>query len=300
MKVVQVVDSREYVAGNCYQHQLLADLRRNSDHHLAVLNETTDLPTDAVILSTVKIRNVYKHIDRFAKMCKDRKVYFYDQDPWESFLDTATYPNGYTNVLSRIPSAEFVVTSGWWCKFINDRGIKAHLCRMWILPEYCSYGEAFENRSVDVVFRGRLHPFRKRAIDALNGCGTNVVTVPSTPDFSEWLSWLRTQRIFFHDEAEGWLINGKLTPKQCAMPKEVEIASQGCFALRDSQSMEELRNYGLDKVPCVLTYSSYEECTKLVQWVNSLSHVEANQLIRRSVDQIKSVGGWADMRLILA
>lgn len=299
-KVIQVVDSYEYVTTNCYQHQLLSDTRKNFDHTLITLNELPNsLPEDATILCTIKIRNVYKHIDRLANVFKNKNILIYDQDPWESFTDIATYPNGYHNVIARMPNVEFINTSKWWTDYVINKGFKSHFCRIWILPEYCSTGFTFEKRESGLCFRGSLHTDRKLAVEKMKELGCTVRTLPGTSNYMEWLKWLQTQRAFFYDETAGWPINGVIGSKHVPKPKNVEIISQGCFIFHDATCKSEDESYGLTNVPCDITYESYEHCLELFNEFNKKSPEFMNELIKESVEKIKQVDGWIDMRKIL-
>lgn len=304
MQFIQVVDSVEYVQENCYQHQLLIDLKRRYNHAIVPLTQLETLQSidnDVVVLSTVKIRNVYANLPRFKAIFGTRKIFIYDQDPWESFIDIATYPRGYYSVVDAMSNAEFIVTSGWWADFINTQGLKAHFCRIWVLPDYCRIPNQFQNRNTTLAFRGLVHTFRKTAIDNIQKLGRSVTVLPAATRYSEWLGWLQQQRYFFNPEpSDGWLINGKMTPRNCGGPKNVEIVSQGCFALCDASADGELQNYQIDNVPCMLTYKSLEHCVELVRQVDALSITQANVMIEQSVAAIKQVNGWVDMRRILS
>lgn len=300
MKLLQIVDSVEYVTTNCYQHQLLIDLRRNFDHTLVTLDALpATFPSDAVVLSTVKMRNVFKHVARFKAWVGNERIFVYDQDPWESFIDAGEYRGSYHVVKNLMPNVEFIVTSHWWKKFVDFNGFKVHFCRMWPLPEYCNVGRRYEEREHQLAFRGTLHLFRKKVIDEVTRLGAPVLTLPSIHHYPAWLEWLRTQGSFLHDEADTWLIAGQPMPKQCGMAKDVEVASQGCFVFRDDASLLELKAWGLDKVPCVITYASLEDCVQKVKGLAALSHEQANEMIEQSIETIANVDGWSDLRAIL-
>lgn len=301
MKLIQVVDSLQYVKSNCYQHQLLIDLKRRYDHQvieLANIEALHGASEDTVLLSTVKIRNVYANLARYVKTFGNRKLYIYDQDCWESFIDIGTYVGGYDNVRNALTSAEFVVTSGWWANFIRSQNIPAHFCRMWMLPEYCDVGMRSVDREAGMHFKGLLHGFRQVGIEALRTKGL-VVNVSSSTSYSEWMSWLRTKQAFFHDESNDWSIKSVLTQKECAVIKDVEIASQGCFVFRDAKATSEMSRYDADKIPCIITYSSYDDCVDRFNWLKSLSRDVTDEMIHTSVELVKSVGGWVDMKNIL-
>jgi hypothetical protein len=295
-KVIQIIDSYEYVNTNCFQHQLLKKVKNNFEHTLLQLHDLPiSLPDDVTIFCTVKIRNVYKHIDKIANVLKHKNVLIYDQDPWESFIDTATYPNGYKNLINKLPHAEFINASKWWSKFVNDQGMKSHFCRMWVLPEYCTSGNAFENREQGLCFRGSVHQDRKYGIITMSNLGCPIRVIPGTSDYSAWLSWLQTQRAFFYDELPSWSINGIVGSKHIQKPKNVEIISQGCFIFHDATCKSEDESYELTNVPCDIVFESYEHCVELYNEFIKKPNGLMNEMINESVDKIKKIDGWNDV-----
>jgi hypothetical protein len=300
-KIIQIVDSREYVETNCYQHQLLIDLKRNFDHILIPFCDLPNsLPDDVTVLSTIKIRNVYKHIDRLASVFKNKNVLVYDQDPWETFVDTATYPGGYHNVATRIPNVEFINTSSWWSSYVIKSGFKSHFCRMGLLPEYCSYGLPFEKRETGLSFMGLLSDSRKYAIEKINEFGCPVRIVAGNRSYVEWLKWLQTQQSFIFDETFGWTIKNEPISKNIPKPKNVEIISQGCFIFHDALSPTEDVSYGLKNLPCDITYDSYSHCVELFNEFKKKPIELLNEMIIESVDKIRESNGWSDMREIVS
>ena len=299
-QLVQLIDDLPYVLNNCYQHQLLSYLRRYTSHTvipLANVEQVRSISDDAVLLSTIKIRNVYKYLERLSSVFADRKIFVYDQDPWESFIDTCTFPGGYARILDKI-NAEFIVTSGWWANYAKSKGIPAHFCRIWMLPEYCDVGLPSIRRIKGISFKGQLHGYRKTCVDELKKRSLEINVSKLVP-YPEWMQWLRTRQAFIHDESDCWSVDGVQIAKQCVVNKDVEVASQGCFAFRDSKSREELVNYGVDKIPCIVTYDSFDDCVERFRWLQSLSSEETDEMIYDSVEKIRSINGWTDMDAIL-
>ena len=299
-KIIQIVDSKQYVETNCYQHQLLVDLKKNFDHVLIQLADLPNsLPDDVTVLSTVKIRNVYKYIDKFANVFKHKNILIYDQDPWESFIDEATYPNGYHNLVLRLPNVEFINISKWWSDYVISKGLKSHFCRIWILPEYCSIGEKFENRHAGISFKGTVHSYRKEAFEKMMNLGCEINISPSSPRYIDWLDWLKTQQAFLFDETPKWKIDGIETFKNVQQIKSVEILSQGCFVFHDCFSVNEQLSYELTNVPCNIEYDSFEHCVELHKNLLLKPVGLINEMIIESVNKIKEIDGWVNLRNIL-
>jgi hypothetical protein len=53
-------------------------------------------------------------------------------------------------------------------------------------------------------------------------------------------------------------------------------------------------------IPCIIMYSSLEHCVECIKEINSLDSKIADEMIRESVEIIKKVDGWSDLRSILS
>ncbi len=292
-KLLQIVDSVQYVSTNCYQHQLLHTLSQNFDHQVVEINSLSKIPNDVIVFCSVKIQNVFSHIKLLKNVIGDHKVFVYDQDPWESFIDTGAYKGKYAIVAESLKNSEFINTSKWWTDHVLSKGYKSNFCRMWTLPEYCSYGIDFSRRDDSLYFRGQLHSFRKACNDALAKKGVTVKHLPGV-QFDEYIRWLQTVKSSLHDESDTWAIDGVQHKKQCAVPKDVEIMSQGTFVFRDSGAAQELHAYNVDECPLLITYDTLDDVRDALENVRTLDATHANSLIKKSVEFIKDTNGWLD------
>lgn len=139
--------------------------------------------------------------------------------------------------------------------------------------------------------------FRKVGIDRLKSLGVDV-RIQQPLSYRSWLAWLRTCQVFFHDESDGWNIDGTKTPKNCAFGKDIEVASQGCFVLRDSMSNDEFNGYcygDSNNVPLIKTFESYEHCVELLFETQNMRPGKADDVRKRSVEFIRNNCGWNDI-----
>ncbi len=300
--IVHLFDSVEYVETNCYQHQLKIHLERSfipRNEYVGIpMSYIGSLPKEGTLLSTVKIRNVYRDLDTFKRVVGDRKIFAYDQDPWESFVDGMTYPGGYFKIREALPNVEFVVGCKWWADHINEKGLRAHTCRMFPLPEYCNIGLPPEQRERSVSFRGQLHGYRKQAVDELVSTGTPVRTLPGVP-YGDWLSWLRTQSFFIHTEVPNWRVDGTTIPARLQVVKDVEIAAQGCVVMCDARHREELEYWQMDRVPLIRTFESPKDCAVIVKEIEASPRGKRLEMQLASVEKIRSMNCFEDMVQIL-
>lgn len=293
MKLVHLIDSHEYVTGNCFQHQLLEHLQDQCDDYVAVqardIESGTQIPEGDVILNTLKLRSTFRLRSHLGKALGTRPVYVYDQDPWESFVDSGTYRGAYASIGNSMNVASFLITSKWWSDFVMSQGYMTKFVPMWPLLKYCDEGPVWTTRSINLGFQGTLHPHRKRAVEQLRGMGLDVTVLPSNT-YQNFLANLSNMQFFFHEEAgEQWTIDGKPIVKNCVWVKEIEAAARGCFALRKHEPESEA--YNVKNIAGIITYSSIEEVPSIIAMkleADELSNIDS----RNSVHAIREFQGW--------
>lgn len=295
MRVAQIVDSLEYVKANCWQHQLVESLQQNCKLDLYVFGQHFDPNSYDVILSTLKLRTLVNGRSTIRKTIGDRKVLIYDQDPWEAFIDTAHYKGAYEQISQTLNVSSFLTTSQHWVDRIIDAGFPSELVRMWMLPRYCNEGSVWTDRKIKVGFKGTLHPYRRRYFDKLKAFDVDVTVLPSG-NYAEWLKDLSNMQFFIHFEDDNqWSVNGTPIVKNCCWAKEIEIASQGCFTLREAEP--EASTYFVDQLPSVLLYKDLSQIPSLI--ANALAEPTSNQKSRDGVAFVRSRPAWQDLHAIL-
>jgi len=296
MKLVHIIDDRGYVRTNCFQHMLLSNLVEQCDEYVditvAEINAGYSIPSCDVILSTLKLRTIYRISSQLGALLNGREIYVYDQDPWEAFVDTASLRGAYENIARNINVKCFINTSKWWTDFLNEKGFKSIFARMWPLQQYCNAGTEWDKREIKFGFKGGLHPHRKKTFDDLSKMGLDVTLLPAG-SYSDFLNDLSRIQFFLNDQSgEKWTINGSQMPgglKYTNWTKEIEITSRGAVAIRMYEPG--LEAYFVDKIPAIMTYRELSEVPVLI--ANALENPEeTKEKIKQSVDFIKSRKEW--------
>lgn len=292
MRVAQLVDDLEYVNTNCWQHQLVEALQEHCQLDLFVLGKHRfDPQSYNVILSTLKLRTLDTRRSNIKELIGDRQLLVYDQDPWESFIDTAHYRGAYERIAQTLNVASFLTTSQHWVDRIVKTGLPSDLIRMWMLPRYCDEGTTWSDRPIKVGFKGTLHPYRRRYFEQLKQLGVDVTVLPSGR-YNEWLKDLSTMQFFIHFEDDNpWSIDGKQIVKNCCWAKEIEVASRGCFTIREAEP--ESTAYFIGQIPSVLTYSDLSEVPALI--AGTLNDSSSNEKSRAGVEFVRARPAWQDL-----
>lgn len=297
MRLVHLIDSWEYVTTNCFQHQLLEHLAPQVDERTFVpASHLTHIPEGDVVLSTLKVRTLWRMRDVVGKALNGRSLLVYDQDPWECFVDQATFPGAYRDIAAAVNVRSFINTSAWWSAYVRSQGFPSAFASMWPLPRYCSSEPQWSKRPIRVGYKGSMHPHRVRTITALRGMGLEVTVLPAG-GYAEWLDDLSTMQFFVHDQVgDPWTIGGVPIGKECAWAKDVEVAARGCFCLRVPEA--EAEAYHASSIPAMKGYASLDEVPSIVE--RCLSTPEASDAASRaSVDFIRSQPGWFDLQQLL-
>lgn len=291
MRLLQVCDSREYILGNCFGVQLhatLVDAFQTVD--LVPYNELyrIDVNSYDFILLTLKLRTFPREIELLVATLASTPVWVYEQDPWESYADIASIPGTYELIRDRLNVQSFLNTSLWWSEFIRAQGVKSKFVKMWVHPKLCRE-HSWESKTIELGFMGTPHPHRIVTFRALANLGCAVTVLPSQ-QYHEFLEVVASMKFFIHDESEGWTIKGDPIGRNALWGKEVEVASQGTFVLRNYE--DEVHAYGLHENPLVLTYNSLSEIPGIIQRIQAHSPEELNAMIRDGVRQIRDNVGW--------
>ena len=290
-KLVQIVDSLEYVLGNCFQHQLHKTLKDNFDLTTIEMKDISRIgQSEGRVITCLKLKTLNRRTDELSVHLRGREVFVYEQDPWESFYDVAACPGAYERIQREINPVSFLNTSKWWSDLINSKGIPSRFVKMWVLPDYCSYGRISQERDINVGFMGSLHEYRVQGLKDMKEHGVNVDIVKFSGVYSDYLSALQRMKIFVHDEPPRWRMGGDIIKCNSLWGKDVEIISQGAFCLRNRE--DEAIHYSLRDNPLLLEYEGYDELSHVVNSVLVKDPEEIDDLIRLGVDMIRSDKGW--------
>jgi hypothetical protein len=289
MKLHVLIDSVEYIQTNCFQHQLFKTLQNETELSISTINDIKNgkkLPKTDKILSCLKLRTLFNNIDVIKKFLEDSEVYIYEQDPWESFKDDASFKGSYEKIYEKLNVRYFLNTSKWWSDFINQAGLRSKFVKMWVLPEYCSSRPLWKEREINVGFCGSLHPYRKKLFSYLEDNGIKVEILP-TGDYYSFLRNLSKIKIFIHNEEVNWELGGKQISANSLWIKDVEAAARGCISIRNYD--EEFNNYVDTSIQTIKTFSSFKSSVELIENILSLDN---QALIESSVGFISSKNEW--------
>jgi hypothetical protein len=296
MKLLWLIDNLDYIRGNCFQHQIQKTLSQEFDVtyanlNTALTNRNIDLDSFDKIFCSMKARTVFGNIDGISGFLKGREVILYDQDPWEGFVDDGPYKGSYRRALDNLNVKSFFITSKWWADYVREKtGAHTTFVQMGILPEYCQW-IPWEERRVEIGFKGKLHPHRKRFFDDIRNHGIDVEIDTHPSGYTSFLDALSYYGIYLHSEERTFMVEGKKIPYNGVWIKEVEAASQGCFVLRDYE--DESLAYGVNKIPTINTFRSTKEAVEKVQWILDMPIEEKNRMTEAAVDQIRSQNSWS-------
>lgn len=295
MKVAQIVDSVEYVRQNCFQHQLVEALESMCDLKLISLRDLYkphDFTQYDAVLSTLKLRTLVGSMSFLKERIGNTSMFIYEQDPWESFTDTATFKGAYQKIHETLNVASFLTTSQHWVNVIKEHDMPSKFVKMWPLPRYCNDSPTWSTRPVKFGFKGTLHPYRKRFFDELKPLGIDVHVFPSG-NYQDFLKSMSETQFFLHSEDDcDWSIDGKkmLTNGSC-WAKDIEVAARGCYVIRKWEP--ESAHYFIDKIPCILTYNDISEIPALID--ATLSDPSSDLRSRDSVRFINEQNAWSDL-----
>lgn len=300
--VLHIVDSRDYVEANCFQHQLADTLRDRDDMQLwtVAYDELHELPKatgsfDAVV-SCLKQRTLFRHAERLKDYVGRTPIVVYDQDPWESFRDGSPFKGAYQHIASHLNVKSFAVTTQWWADYITQRGMPAMFVPMWVLPEYCDAG-TFDNRNISLGFLGTIHAHRAVLFDRLASMGLTTVVRQSALPYRRYLQALSDIQVFIHSEDNPITIDGEPANLNVGLwIKDVEAAARGCFTIRNRA--EGWETY-LKDVPTALLYDDPAEVPSLLEGIRKMDASERQLLIQRTVEFIRRSDRWAETARLL-
>jgi hypothetical protein len=301
-KLTHLIDSREYVRGNCFQHQLLSHLLdqdlQYADLTISQLKAGFACPNSDVFLSSLRLRTIDRELSSIQRSLRERPVWIYDQDPWEAFIDSGSCRGAYARISRALNVAGFLVTSRWWSNFIESQGLPCSFVKMWPLRAYCDAEPPWESRELEVGFKGTLHPHRRAAVEKLGRLGVHV-DVLRVGSFDEFMRDLSRMKFFFHDEPPGgWQIDGRPIHRNCVWVKEVEAMARGCLAIRIED--EESAAY-CDGLPAARIVKSLDDVLHVIESARS-DPAAASLDSRATVEAIRSLpfkSRWIDVSNLL-
>jgi hypothetical protein len=309
-RILILADSKKYVKNNCFQlqlHESIRELQRELQkefqidyfylnpkmlHNLDLFRRKPNAYLFA--LSTLRQRVLFENISLVSKIIGDTPLRVYDQDPWESYIDVSPTNGCYSLLKNNFQISNIFVTSNYWANYIRDVDkVESTFVKMGMLPKLCSLGESKVNRNKSVEFKGSLHPHREQAFNRMRDSGQAVKINLGKLNYPGYLKYLQHLSIFVHDESGFWICNGKKIPRSTGMwVKDIEIASQGCFSIRNFY--EDYLTYSIDSIPLVKFYKNPSEVKEIVEDIFSLSDDQYEAVQNLSVQYISNNNNWRE------
>lgn len=305
-KVLILADSRKYINSNCFQLQLHKSIKvHNKDFQIEYFYlNPKELQNFEIfkqksksfrfVLSTLRQRVFFNNISLITKVIGDTPLKVYDQDPWQNYIDDSSTNGFYTLLQNNFQLLNLYITSNYWSKYINDEDkVPSIFVRMGMLPEFCNTGSTQHKRRKSVEFKGTLYPHRREAFNIMSKNGQAIEINLEILKYPKYLKYLQNLAIFVHDESGYWICKGEKIPMGTGMWwKDVEVASQGCFSIRNYH--EESETYSVENIPLIKFYHNLSEVKNIVEGIFSLSEKEFNETQSSSVQYISNSDNWRE------
>lgn len=293
--VLVLVDSIQYVQNNCFQHQLISELKNQHNVVLVSLEQILGNKLEGsvdVIVSCLKLRTLYRNARLVSQYLGDKPIVMYEQDPRESFKDGGAFKGAYHEIRKHMNVKLHAVTTQWWADHINAQGMPCVFVPMWVLPEYCDPGPRFVTRDTPVGFIGTVHKQRFELFEHLRRSGVTVdVSAGSVLGYRDFLGALSNIQIFVHNEDISITIDGIPSNIGGFWIKDVEAASRGCFSIRNRPSGSETYLAGIDTVRL---YDTMDEVPDIIHSIMSINPEDRQHMIDETVDYIRDANKWKE------
>ena len=298
MKLYTLIDSKQYVQTNCYQHQMSIALEERFDVHYVTLDsfDFSKVPAGAPVLSRLRLRSIVQNLPRLKGALASRPIMVYDQDPWESFLANSTYSGAYQKIYDTLNVSTFLNVSHWWRDRVLELGLPSRFVQIWTLPQYCrSEPIPWKQRQHDAVFCGTLYSRRKAFFDDLARHGVNVEVIPAGKSFVDYLNAIANSRVAIRSERVEWpIITAQgpmlLTSANALWKRDIETAAVGCFSMRDLDA--EAKSWSVDDISTIVPFLDAEGAAGNFQRIMSLHPDDADALIKQGIEYVKNAPGW--------
>ena len=288
-----LVSGYRYAKTNCYISQILESLdnvfKVNKIFFDSNFNFKTFKLSKFPTLSLLQVRVLLRMRLEVNSFIKSGELLIYDQDPWESFMDTGTIKGAYDVLASDLNVKRFLVTSQWWVNRINSLGFQTDFIQMGILNRYHYNIFDYPRRHFPIFFQGTIHPYRRDFFNQMAKLGIDVTLMESSK-YQTFLSNLRNSRIFLHTSPSNWSINGEKVSANCCWIKDLEAVSQGCISIRNID--EEYSFQKINQIPAIQTYDSRSKIPSIVEEIDSLSDQEIRNITEESRSFVYENMNW--------
>jgi hypothetical protein len=300
-RILYIVDNIEYVENNCFQSQLLQaarycydiDIFEVSPTRLGRLKKLFSRKRDSYdsAVSVLRLRSLNRSISQLNILLKNGPLRIYDQDPWESYIDSSPIKGVYKRLAAGLLIEKVFVTAPWWAKRLAKEGIPAEFIRMGISPRWCDLGPPMRDRRVAVGFRGALHAHRQVIFQKLQGMGIDVEIPAGRLSYADYMKYLHGLKVFAHDESAPWICDGQEISRSTGMwVKSIETAARGTFCVRNFH--EEGEAYAIRDIPLIQCYRDPLEAPDIIRKIIAMPEKESRDTQAQSVEVIRSRNDW--------
>lgn len=302
IKLLWIVDDRSYVRNHCYQSQLARTLHSKFDVKTITLNDIRMFgrifngfsKKYHFTLISCRMRNIVKVIDDIHHVLSGGRIYIYDEDPWQGFIDNSPFKGCYSDIFSKMSKyglnfLGFLVQSEFWSNFIRDRGMPSKSFQIGILPKLCSFGKSWHSRDILYGFQGSNKGHRQEFFDELKKSGIPVHQSGFT-SFKKYLKQARNTKIFIHPEVDPFIVDGKPYPRAGLWGRDIEIAAQGAFVLRNDDPESVM--YRIDEIPSIIKFHNVNGVINIIEQILRLGDEGRRELSMRSVSFIRNNNYW--------
>lgn len=298
-KIVHLIDSVQYVEGNCFQHQLFTALRttaRDNDVELKTVDLYQLMTGQAgaydQVVSALKLRTLFRNAESIKGLLQQRPIVVYDQDPWESFRDGSEFNGAYSHIARHLNVKKFAVTTREWAQLIASKGLPSEFVRMWVLPKYCNAEPSYDARKITMGFMGAQHPYRRKLFDFLAEKNHPVTIVSGGSNYATYMSTLSKMQCYVHNEDSSFLVDGnEMNLSHGLWIKDIEAAARGCYSIRNRGADAE--SYVLDGVKTVRLFVSFDEVPGIIASIESMHPSERQKEIEQTVNFIVEQDHWS-------
>jgi len=304
-RVLVIADSRSYIKSNCFQKQLHKSIKDNVknvklDYFYLEPRQLQKLSmmikrknVYSFVVSTLRQRILFRNIRLIDSLIGNTPLKLYDQDPWNNYIDNSNTYDCYNTINRNLNLLRIYVTSHYWADYIskNDK-LPSAFVKMGMLPQLCNLGLDQYARGKRVEFKGTLYPHREQAFDEMIKHGLALKFDSRILEYSDYLKYLRKLAIFVHDESGYWKCRGENVPMSTGMwVKDLEIASQGCFSVRNYHS--DYQTYSLGLIPLIKFYRDPSEVKSIVEEIFALTPEASKEIQIASQQYIAQNDNWS-------
>lgn len=293
-KIVQLVDTVNYVRNNCFQAQLASALGREchlEQVELAHVLGNGARPDADGFISCLKQRTLDRHAAAVGNWLRRAPLVVYDQDPWQSYMDDSPHKGSYGRIFANINVATFALTTKWWVDYLKAKGLPSDFVRMWVLPHYCERGLPYVDRTIVTGFIGTVHPRRRLLINIVEKDGIPVHVGPNSLAYPDFLREMGKLRIFIHNEDMPIYLDGAEHNFNTGMwVKDIEAVARGCYSIRSQASGSETYFAGLNTIRL---YETIDQVPDIIRSIEAMDPGERQAAIDADVEAIFKNDTWA-------